>query len=346
MARNRLPPTPDEQVVHIPNLVRDEEGAVMVEMLIVLPFLMTVILGMFFYMDVNRFLSATQQMAAMQTWEGVARNASAESGAADFEEDDNFGIGGLPIPGGLGDLLGAATVKLAMTGAAIAGGDIRAGLIYSIGGLSNPIAPPYVIQGMPNQTFDNREFEPASLGGPAQARYANETYTTPFMGVLNSYIGHSAQQGTHVNRTEIFVGTRHSAINDPFSVYYGIGEQRLRNVDRFTLMRDPIYLAAAVTQTFISGNVVIPTGLAPVLKDTGLDEIPGLGAIANAISLGGALDGIGALLEQAEPLRKVDKRMDKDHDVDGDADWGEEEIPDARKLQVVGNQNKRKEMAY
>ena len=58
------------------NIVKDEEGAVMIEFLIAAPILLVFLLSVFFFMDLNRFQISAQHLAGVQTWRWVGEEKS------------------------------------------------------------------------------------------------------------------------------------------------------------------------------------------------------------------------------------------------------------------------------
>lgn len=309
-----------------PNLWRDEEGAVMIEFLIVLPFLLMIIFGIFMYMDINRFMIASQQAAGTQAWLGVAQ------GRADFDPSDEIGASGLPAVGSFTDY---ANLRTTMRMAPIVVGDVFAYAVYATGGT------PFDIQGMPRNTFDKREFVPGEVGLSGTLTYQNQDYITPFAAIANSYIGNRDQQGSWVDWDDVQYMARQSILHDTYSVHYGNKAKRLRYADRFTIMRNPLYMTAGLIQTFVSGNPGVLGELGTITEDLGYESISGMLGPAEAL---GTVLQVLSFSEQAQPLRKLDKRMDQQHDVNGKADFGEKSIPNNRRIKTVSGGSNQKKM--
>lgn len=334
--------------VTMPDVIRDESGSVMTEFLIVMPFLLTVFFGIMFYTDLNRFNISAHEHSYVQAWKGVAQNNKNLSNSDDLTFTSYELFAGISIPSQILDLVDMRHAIILYPAAT--GGNIRAALIYGIGNISiegianffgSPslsslsdaiLDTPYGIQGMPRKTLDRRELQLTELGGSGNLTYRNTTYLTPLMGAANSFVGYKDEGGAYINITDVTVPARMSIINDPYSVYWNNKGKRLRYVDRFTLIRDPVYAVTAIVQTAISGNIGIITQLSTIADDLGYS------AFADALSFlnNPIIQTIGSLLdfkEQAQPFRKVDKRMDQQHDVNLKADYGKEEIPSDLKLQ-------------
>ena len=304
-----------------PNLLRDESGAVMVEFVIVSPFLITIMMAVFYFGDVGRFLCATHQWAAVQTWRSVGRGDTGLSDSDDFGFTSYGGADGIDkammtLPLGQDMASGGSTGKGAAT------------VIY----LSGPGIPFKALDCPTDTYYRGKLFEPSQLGGPGgNITYKNKTYLTPLLGAINSFVGNTSGTGTTAPLTTLdaHYASKGSIINDPYSVFYGDDAiNRIRRVDRYTTLRNPAYDAAYLAHTMISGGLNIIGDLPQIMSDAGI-----------SLGDGGLSLGLPGIFEQAQPFRKVDKRINEEsHDVDGNVDFGRG-LADKNKLQEVTGDN-------
>lgn len=327
----------------LPNLFSDESGAVMVEFVIVSPFLMTIMMAVMYFQDVTKFLCAVPQWNTVQTWRSVGQ---AETG---LTESDNIGFLGF---GGIDTLQNAiATLPLAAPSSSGSTGRGIATAIYASGLAVSPNggeATPWGLLGMQDDNYyREKSFNPVALGGSsATIEYKNTTFLSPLLGAANSFVGNTnsttdplAQQP--LTALQVRYTSKSSIMNDSFSVFSNTdAAQRIRRVDRFTTLRNPIYLFAYMMQTLISGGFGVFAEIPQILQDTGIT--PGGSGGSNGLS---GLASILNLFEQAQPLRKVDKRINESaHDVNGQMDFKRSPMATKNRLQIVSNTNQRWQM--
>ncbi|HMX62426.1 MAG TPA: hypothetical protein PKD58_05115 [Candidatus Sumerlaeota bacterium] len=310
---------PEEKNEHHYNIVKDESGAVMVEFLICAPFLITIMLAVFYFGDVSRFLTSSHQWMAVQTWRTVGKGQTGESNSFMFQSSEF-------VPVNIGQQL---QVQPLITDISSEGttGRVMASAIYS--GAPNLIGQPFKVLEAPEDTYyRDKLFDPASLGGAGgNLIYRNTSYTTPLLGIINSFVGNPTGENIAPPLTTIdgHYASKGSIMNDPYSVFWGNDAiNRIRRVDRYTTVRNPAYDIAYLAHTIISGGLNIVGDIPQIMSDAGSSSFgsgPSIGFPSN--------------FEHAQPFRKVDKRINESsHDVSGSVDFGRG-LADKNKLTAV-----------
>ncbi|MCC6547758.1 pilus assembly protein [Candidatus Sumerlaeota bacterium] len=311
--------TSEKKNHHPYNLVKDESGAVMVEFLICAPFLITIMLAVFYFADVSRFLTSTHQWMAVQTWRTVGAGKTGESNSFQFPASEF-------VPVNIGQQL---QVQPPIIGLNSGGnkGRIAAMLIYS--GAPNLIGQPFKVLEAPEDTYyRDKLFDPASLDGAGGGLiYRNESYTTPLLGIINNFVGNPSGENIAPPLTTLdaHYASKGSIMNDPYSVFWGNDAiNRIRRVDRYTTVRNPLYSIAYLAHTIVSGGLNIVGDLPQIMQDAGASGFGG----GPGLSLPGNF-------EHAQPFRKVDKRINESaHDVSGQVSFGRG-LADKNKLTAV-----------
>lgn len=318
-----------------PNFVTDETGSVMVEFVIVAPLLLTIMLMEFFFIDFNRFQINAQVHASTIAWKRVGE--ASNTGA----DDSSFGIvapAGLPagVSAFLNTVGGAVNLRIIQAAAGPARalvdnagiGSGQAGIIHAANNAAGHTMVPLGVNGNSLAHVDMRSGA-QELGAPtSDLTYRNTTFIQPLVNLIHSgtWIGKDgAATSGNVVLQDYFLAVPASgtSMNDPGSVFWGNKEKRARYVDRYTILRSPIFFAGAVGQTVISGGILSLAEIPVFIEDSYGDGLASVGLDLSGYS--SAIDGIGALFtggsalfEQAQPMRKVDKIVNtSDHDEDG-----------------------------
>ncbi len=321
------------------NLRDDEEGAVMVEFVIVFPFLGMLMLAILYYIEVTRFQMSALHLAQAQAWRaasleqtGLARSdefkfAGEKSSAAAstihprspflIDEPKDAGHDYISLLTGGGGFDAARTMFLVPPNKAV-------WEYLSI----NPT------------TFNRNALDPANVNVNGLLRYRNQTFTRPLAGVSDSFVGRSnevSSDGLQISELEFTVTPAIPMLHDPFSIFWGKGEpaggniQRLRNVDRYTITSDPIYLAGLSLHGVMTANM---RSVGHLTNDLLLRDLyAGANQSVGNNSMGGIMDlfsVVGKALpggsKHAQPLWKVDKNANTEqHDRDGKVTYGGEE---------------------
>ncbi len=350
-----------EEEGEFPNFVTDETGSVMVEFVIVAPLLLTLMLMEFFFIDFNRFQINAQVHASTIAWKRVGE--ASNTGA----DDASFAIqapGGLPPSvttilnsiGAVGNfrvVQGAAGPALALIDNAGLG-SIQAGAVHAMNNVSGHSMVPLGVNGKSLAHVDMRTGA-QELGAPtSDLTYRNTTFIQPLVNIISSgaYIGKDgpATSGDVVLQ-DFFLSVPASgtSMNDPGSVFWGNKAKRARYVDRYTILRDPIFFAGAVGQTVISGGILSLAEIPVFMEDAFGDGLASAGLDLSGYS--SAIDGIGglftggaALFEQAQPMRKVDKIVNtSDHDEDGNFPYHGYSIEDKNLIEAADDSEKKEQ---
>jgi len=341
-----------------PNFVTDETGSVMVEFVIVAPLLLTLMLMEFFFIDFNRFQINAQQHASTMAWKRVGE--ASNTGA----DDASFGMtapGGLPAGATsfLNTVGGVANFRViqAAAGPALAIADnaglgsAQAGIVHAANNAAGHALVPLGVNGNSLAYVDMRDGA-QELGAPTNdLTYRNTTFIQPLVNLIHSgtWIGQdgAATSGDVVLQDYFLaVPAAGSSMNDPGSVFWGNKEKRARYVDRYTILRDPIFFAGAVGQTIISGGILALAEIPVFIEDSYGDGLAQAGLDLSGYS--SAIDGIGALFtggsalfEQAQPMRKVDKIVNtSEHDEDGEFPYHGYSIEDKNLISPANDSEK------
>lgn len=314
----------------------DEEGAVMTELVIVLPVLMYLFLANLLITDVNRFSLSRFGLTTVGTWRAVAQGEPGGGMARTDEFDSGFG---------------SFRMNPSMWPNYPKAFDLPV-----------PTMHPFEILEMDSETYYQDDFTPARLGLSGGAMtYRNQYYINPVNAAIGSRVGNApASQDAQLADTKIGTVTQYSRLPILFDTYSPSwdkatqasqgkdGNQRMRNVDRFTQLGNDIDFLAFATGTLISGNRDVVDQISDLEEDAdtlGVASVAlpiinvaayGVGAIATARGCFGALLGSDP---NVTAMWKVDKSVyDHDHDVNGTMPYDKPLTEKHRLEQISGAQ--------
>lgn len=344
------------------DILNDEDGAAMVEFVIVLPFLALILGLVLYFTQLTLFQANAHQLAAVQTWQAAARESRTDD-RSDLYSHQNPGIfDSIPIIGkpSSPQHIGMNIIQDIST---IIDGDDLLGDFSSWGRATHLFAmrpSRWEVLGLNPYNYIQESLNPVNVGAGSDIRFRNRSYIIPVAGAASSFVGREPSGDTQHRLSpddlEVSVGSRLPLMYDSFSIFWGDtandpnfnagGIQRLRNVDRYTILNDALYASGFYVHATMTGNPLatihmFSPGLIP--RDTNF-----LGAFAappvesghnfdlNPSSytsglvgrlVGRLIGGISSLINQAtgvvdlkhgQPLWKVDKGADlKNHDEDG-----------------------------
>lgn len=226
------------------NLYRNEDGSVMVEFIIVAPLLLGLFSALLFFHQTSTFIIATNQSNAIQVWQSVGIGPR---GDRDLQRDDQNLIAYLQQTGDEGVLNLGSTYPRERT--------------------------PFEVLGLSPRTLDDREFRPGNIDpimGSARNSLRNRQVVNPLNILLDYRLWYrSDSDGSRSPITELPYSSTVPLISDPFSIHYLGQSQRLRNVDRLTLLQEVNYLHAAILLTIVSGNPGVIMDLERIISDLG-----------------------------------------------------------------------------
>ncbi len=325
------------------DFLKDEDGVVMVEFVIVFPFLAVLMTLILYYTEVTRFQMSAMQMSAAHTWRLAAMEQT--TGMARSDDFGYAGVSGLDMvsnmhpraPGIITEFKDAGHDYIAM---ASGGADMSAVRVMF---LMPPGQAVWEYLSINPHTFNRDQHDYSAQGADWPSRYRNQNFTRPVAAFTSTFIGKSDtvdNTGLAMSDLEFQLAPAIPLMHDPFSIFWGKNEphggkiQRLRNVDRYTITSDPIYLAGLVLHGIMTLNLRAPGHLTDELLLRDLHD--GANGSVGGGSLGGIMDlfsVVGSIFpsggsKHAQPLWKVDKNADtQQHDETGtvtygDTDWG------------------------
>jgi Flp pilus assembly pilin Flp len=341
--------------------LKDEDGVVMVEFIIVFPFLAVLMTLIMYYIETTRFQMSALQLSAAHSWRLAAMEQT--QGMA---RSDDFGFAGTSgmatidtihprAPGIITEFKDAGHDYIALASGG-AGMDIVRVMF-----LMPPGEAVWEYLSINPHTFNRNQHSFAPEGADYPARYRNQNFTRPVAAFTSTFIGKSDLQeneGLEMSDLEFAIAPAIPLMHDPFSIFWGKNEphggkiQRLRNVDRYTITSDPIYLAGLVLHGIMTANFRAPGHLTNELllrdlhgPDSNVGGGQSLGGIMDLFSVVGSIFPSGGS-KHAQPLWKVDKNADTtQHDQQGEVtyggtDWGKE-ITEKHRLSEFQSTNDR-----
>jgi hypothetical protein len=321
--------------------LKDEDGVVMVEFIIVFPFLAILFTLILYYIEVTRFQMSALQLSAAHTW----RVAAAEDNNG-LSRSDDFGYKGASglvsmhprAPFLISEFKDAGHDFIALASSGAGMDAVRVMFLMP------PGEAVWEYLSIDPKTFNRNAHSFAPEGADYPARYRNQNFTRPVAAFTSTIIGKSDLQeneGLEMSDLEFALAPAIPMMHDPFSIYWGKNEphggkiQRLRNVDRYTITSDPIYLAGLVLHGIMTANFRAPGHLTDELllrdlhgPDSNVGGGQSLGGIMDLFSVVGSIFPAGGS-KHAQPLWKVDKNADTtQHDQEGTVtyggtDWGD-----------------------